>query len=140
MNVGLLVVAHGELGKALVEAATGTLGNCPLPVEVMACSRECDPERVLSRAQGLLERLDHGDGVLVLTDLYGSTPANIACALADAGASRVRVVSGVNLPMLIRVFNYPQLGLDALSEKAASAGRDGVVLVCKEQEQAARAH
>ena len=66
-----------------------------------------------------------GDGVLVLTDLYGSTPSNIACKLRRHG--HVRVVSGVNLPMLIRVLNYPDLDLDSLKEKALSGGRDGVL-------------
>ena len=75
----------------------------------------------------ILDQLDEGDGVLVLTDAYGSTPSNIACRL---GARRqVAVVTGLNLPMLLRVLNYPALPLDELKEKAVSGGRDGVLLV-----------
>ena len=63
--------------------------------------------------------------MLVLTDIYGSSPANIAAALQER--PRVLAVAGVNLPMLVRVLNYPVLPLEALAEKALSAGREGVV-------------
>ncbi|CAK0770012.1 hypothetical protein CCP3SC15_4060003 [Gammaproteobacteria bacterium] len=68
--------------------------------------------------------LDQGDGVLVLTDMYGSTPSNIACRL---DSEKVRIVAGVNLPMLIRVLNYSYLSLEDLTNKAISGGRDGII-------------
>ena len=80
------------------------------------------------QAQGMVQELDRGDGVLVLTDMYGSTPSNIAAGLQKEG--KVSVVAGINLPMLIRVLNYPFLDLAALAEKALSGGRDGI-LPCK---------
>ena len=70
--------------------------------------------------------LDDGDGVLVLTDLYGSTPSNIAASLLGTGA--VQVVAGLNLPMLIRVLNYPAEDLPALADKAVSGGNRGILL------------
>ena len=73
----------------------------------------------------MIEQLDQGDGVLILTDMYGSTPGNIACALGQN--NRVAVVAGLNLPMLVRVLNYPQLDLHTLAEKAESGGRIGIV-------------
>jgi PTS system ascorbate-specific IIA component len=79
---------------------------------------------LLQRAKKALAALDTGDGVLVLTDLFGSTPSNIAARLLDS--SRTRVVTGINLPMLIRVLNYPQLDLASLAAKAVSGGLDGV--------------
>ena len=72
----------------------------------------------------LLADLDDGDGVLILTDIYGATPSNIACALHSGGGSRV--VSGLNLPMLIRAFNYPDDDLTGLVERAREGGTRGI--------------
>ena len=85
----------------------------------------CDPERILEDAKQAAQQLDSGDGVLVLTDMYGATPSNIACRLHEF--CQVRVVSGLNLPMLIRILNYPNLSLDELRHKAVTGGRDGVL-------------
>lgn len=73
----------------------------------------------------------HGDGVLVLTDIYGSTPGNIANRLFDAHG--VAVIAGINVPMLIRVLNYPDLSLEELVNKAVTGGHDGIILCKKEQ-------
>jgi PTS system ascorbate-specific IIA component len=125
MKVGILIVTHEGLGDALVNTICGTLGHCPLETEVMSVSRDCDPEAMRREARERTERLDHGDGVLVLTDMFGSTPSNIACSLLER--RDVQVLAGLNLPMLIRIFNYPDLPLDALTDKALSGGHDGVV-------------
>ncbi|OZB83772.1 MAG: PTS fructose transporter subunit IIA, partial [Halothiobacillus sp. 13-55-253] len=69
--------------------------------------------------------LDQGDGVLVLTDMYGSTPSNIAHRLKEK--NRVHVISGVNLPMVVRAMNYPQLNLADMTERVASGGREGII-------------
>ncbi|MEE8263771.1 MAG: PTS sugar transporter subunit IIA [Gammaproteobacteria bacterium] len=130
MSIGLLIISHDDVGSALLETASHMLGQCPLKVELLAASRDADPDVLLNKGRNLVGSLDEGDGVLVLTDLYGSTPSNIAKQLLDD--DRVRIVTGVNLPMLIRVLNYPQLQLDQLAKKAVSGGRDGVFLVFKE--------
>ena len=109
--------------SSLVERPTNTF-------ELLPASRDADPDVLLNKGRDLVGSLDEGDGVLVLTDLYGSTPSNIAKQLLDD--DRVRIVTGVNLPMVIRVLNYPKLQLDQLAEKAVSGGRDGVFLVLKE--------
>jgi PTS system mannose-specific IIA component len=125
MSIGILVITHDRVGRSLVDTATATLGFCPLDTGVIEVAPDCDPDALLARAQRAAQRLDQGDGVLVLTDVYGSTPSNIACSLLKA--EHVRVVAGVNLPMLLRVFNYALLSLDELGEKALSGGRDGIV-------------
>lgn len=130
MSIGLLIISHDDVGSALLETASHMLGQCPLKVELLSASRDADPDVLLNTGRDLVGLLDEGDGILVLTDLYGSTPSNIAKQLLDD--DRVRIVTGVNLPMLIRVLNYPQLQLDQLAEKAVSGGRDGVFLVLKE--------
>jgi PTS system ascorbate-specific IIA component len=132
MSVGLLLLAHDGIGTALLETAMAALGGPPpLRVETLSASRDCDPDCVLKEAQASVARLDEGDGVLVLTDLFGSTPSNIATRLGATG--RVRIVSGMNLPMLIRVLNYPQLPLDQLVLKAVTGARDGVIDVLGER-------
>lgn len=125
MSVGLLIITHGGIGKSLMETATGVLGVCPLQTEVMSIAQDCEPQVQLRRARDLIEKLDQGAGVLVLTDMYGSTPGNIAGALQSQS---VVVIAGVNLPMLVRLLNYPQLGLQDLANKAISGGCDGVLI------------
>jgi PTS system ascorbate-specific IIA component len=71
--------------------------------------------------------LDDGMGVLLLVDLYGATPSNVAAAIGRQGTS-TRRVSGLNLPMLLRVLNYPEQTLDELATTAAAGGRSGVVV------------
>lgn len=132
MTVGLLLVTHDRLGASMVETATGLLGACPLHVATLEVRPDCEPDCLVAQAKSLVVGLDAGDGVLVLTDIYGSTPANIASALLTAG--RVRVVAGLNLPMLVRVLNYARLALDELAEKAIAGGRTGV-LSCERAEQ-----
>jgi len=125
MKVGIMLITHGQIGSALLDTAITVLDVHPLPTSVLAVTGNSDPDKTLDTAERTLAELNSGDGVLVLTDLYGSTPSNIACKLRRHG--HVRVVSGINLPMLIRVLNYPDLDLDSLKEKALSGGRDGVL-------------
>ena len=126
MKVGILLITHGNIGAVLLQSATEVLGVCPLSTTTLSAASGCDPERILEHARTAARKLDSGDGVLVLTDMYGATPSNIACRLRDTHA--VRVVSGLNLPMLIRVLNYPYLDLDDLMHKAVTGGRDGILL------------
>ncbi len=125
MTVGLLIITHGQVGKALVEAATSVLGMCPLQTYILSVPQDCKPEAQAEKARQSIDQLDDGAGVLVLTDMYGATPSNIASTLQG---ERIAVVSGLNLPMLVRVLNYPGLSLEELVEKACSGGRDGVLL------------
>ncbi len=124
MSVGVLIISHDGIGPALLGTATLMLNDCPLQAKLLTVSRDCDPDQLTEDAVEQIEALDAGEGVLVLTDLYGSTPCNIARKLTSK--KHVHVVSGLNLSMLIRVFNYPKLTLEELSEKAVSGGKDGI--------------
>lgn len=124
MSVGILIITHSNVGKSLCDAATSVLGKCPLPTKILPVTFACEPEEVIDKGRQLVAELDEGEGVLVLTDMYGSTPSNIACSLSN---NKVRVVAGINLPMLVRIMNYPQLDLEQLTEKAISGGNEGVV-------------
>jgi PTS system ascorbate-specific IIA component len=80
---------------------------------------------MLRAAASRARDLDGGEGVLVLSDLYGATPCNVANRLPKLGV-RMHCVSGLNLPMLLRVLNYPEQSLDQLAETAATGGRGGI--------------
>lgn len=124
MTVSLLIVTHDQIGEALLHTASRMLGNIPLTVRVLPVSIDANTDALQEQARSLVNKLNEGDGVLVLTDMYGSTPSNIAFGLMEA--SRVHVVSGINLPMLIRTLNYASLDLDALTEKAISGGKESI--------------
>lgn len=126
MSVGLLIVTHGNLGQYMLDTATQMLGVCPLATTAISVPFDCDPDAVLIEAAQAVEELNGGGGVLILTDIYGSTPSNIVNRLL--GRYKVQIVAGVNVPMLIRVLNYPRLNLSGLANKAVSGGRDGVLL------------
>ena len=127
--VGLLIITHNNVGGALFDAATSVLGKCPLPYEILPVAQNCDPEKRLKKAQKYLESLQQADGVLVITDMYGSTPSNIASKLAS---DNVIILTGANLPMLVRIMNYPNLSLEKLADKAVSGGQTGVIIVKKD--------
>jgi PTS system ascorbate-specific IIA component len=123
--IGILIVAHGAFGEALIHSASHVLGKRPLRVRQVGVTVHDDPEAILPQAQGLVRELDQGDGVLVLTDIYGATPGNIALRLIKPGT--VEGIAGVNLPMLIRALTYREEGLATVVEKALSGGHEGVV-------------
>ena len=125
MGVGVLLVTHEAMGEALVGAARHVLGRLPLPVDVIEVAASADPDNTLRDAARQARNLDEGAGVLVLTDLYGATPCNVAQRLPSLGIT-THCVSGLNLPMLLRVLNYPEQSLDELAQTAASGGRGGI--------------
>ena len=126
MAVGVLLVTHKGIGTALIGVAAKLLPHLPLKTEAFEVAYDDDPDVVLPAASAALRRVDDGDGVLVLTDLSGATPSNVAARLARLGTP-VRRVSAASLPMLLRVMNYAELGLDDLPAVAAAGARNGVV-------------
>jgi len=127
MSVALLIVSHNELGSNLLETATRMLGRCPMTTETLAVSIHSDPVLMERQAIAMCRELDDGDGVLILSDMFGATPSNIASHLLQ-GRQRA-LVTGLNLPMLVRVLNYAHLSLPELATKALSGGQDGVMEV-----------
>jgi len=125
MSVGVILITHQEIGDVLLDTAKKTFGELPLAVTPVAISYEMQIEELAPKLTNFIKQLDDGDGVLVLTDMFGATPCNLAVALDKV--STVKVVSGLNLPMLIKVLNYPNLSLNELAEKAISGGKDGVI-------------
>src|SRR6478736_9187754 len=117
--IGILLVSHGAFGEALIHSASHVLGKRPVYLRQLGVTVHDEPEATLPVAEDLIRFLDQGAGVLVLTDIYGATPSNIATRLLRPG--RVEGIAGVNLPMLIRALNYrEECDLPALVEKAIS--------------------
>ena len=125
MTVGVLLITHPGVGSAMLHIATRIVGKSTLPVKCLEVPPDAALRPVCERAKRMLKVLDRGAGVLVLTDIYGATPHNIAQELACSRAD-ANLVSGLNLPMLVRVFNYPDDKLDALSSKASEGGARGI--------------
>src|ERR1700750_534700 len=97
--IGLLLVYPGTFGESLIHSASHVLGKRPLFLRQLGVTVHDEPDAILPVGEDLIRFLDQGQGVLVLTDIYGATPSNIAMRLLQPG--RVEGVAGVNLPMLI---------------------------------------
>lgn len=123
--VGILIIAHGTLGESLIHCASHVMGGRPAQLGHIGVSMHDDPQVVLPQAMKLLRGLDQGNGVLVLSDVYGATPSNIACRLLIPG--KIEGVAGVNLPMLVRALTYRNEALKTVVAKAISGGIEGVM-------------
>lgn len=127
MAVGILLITHQGIGTPLIAVATQLLRQLPLRAEAFEVPFDGSPDALLPQASAALRRVDGGGGVLVLTDLYGATPSNLAAKVARLGTP-VRRVSGLSLPMLLRVMNYADLELDELPAIAAAGARNGTII------------
>jgi len=125
MTVGILLICHNDIGGQLIETATDMLERLPTQLDHLDVRQDDDPIDLLNAARRRVGDLDGGEGVLVMTDMYGSTPSNIAHRLRDQ--HDVQVLSGVNLPMLVRALNYPRLPLVQMTAKARSGGCEGII-------------
>lgn len=135
--IGILIVAHGTLGESLIQCATHVLGSRPgqvVALDVSAQTQLC----MLDDAQQLLRDLDQGEGVLLLSDIYGATPCNTMCRLIEPG--RVEGIAGVNLPMLMRAITYRHLTMAELLVKAVTGGQEGILYITTEFCDAATGH
>ena len=124
MAVGILLVTHNNIGANLLSTAKDIFQGLPIEATAVSLKPNSDYDEKLALVLNCLEELDSGEGVLILTDIFGATPCNIA--LKAAKSAKAVVVSGVNLPMLIRTLNYADLPLTKIAAKAISAGHDGI--------------
>ena len=123
--IGVLIVTHGEIGTALLHSASQILGADQPQVATLSVWRQDDPDDLILRARELVDGIDAGDGVLILTDIFGATPGNVVSRLLEDG--RIEGVSGVSLPMLLRVLTSRNGSLPAAVQRAKTGGADGVV-------------
>ena len=128
--IGILIIAHGTLGDSLIHCANHVFGGPPAQLAQLGVAIHDVPATLLPQVQKLVNELDSGDGVLILTDMFGATPSNLACRLVEP--ARVECVAGVNLPMLVRALTYRNEPLETVAQKALSGGHEGVVHVTLE--------
>ena len=122
--IGVVVVTHGQLATELVNAAETIVGELPRFAAVSIGWHE-DTEDARTEIQQAIARVDDGEGVLILTDMFGGTPSNLAMTFLVAG--RVEVITGVNLPMLIKLVNVPkQSDLLAVARDMREHGRNAI--------------
>jgi PTS system ascorbate-specific IIA component len=123
--ISLIILAQEDLGKGLLSAIEHVLGTQPSALDIQPIDYHQSQESLAQALAARIQKLDQGDGVLILADIYGSSHTNAACRLLEPG--RIELISGVNLPMLVRVLNYRNLGMDELLRKAQSGGTEGIV-------------
>ncbi len=127
--IGILIVGHGTLGESLIECVTHVLGEQPTGLMALDVTAETQSS-MLERGRALVDELNDGAGVLLLSDVYGATPCNTMCRLLQPGI--VEGLAGVNLPMLMRAITYRHLPLDQVLNKAVTGGREGVLYITPE--------
>lgn len=126
---GILIVAHTPLAGAMIGFIEHTYGELPKLVGAVNIPPHEDvrisEERVLVAAN----QVKSSDGILVLTDVLGATPANVASRLTKPGVMdcKVLVLAGINLPMLMRAISYREDGLESVALKAMQGGQNGII-------------
>ncbi len=126
----ILIIAHAPLAHALRECALHVFPESAADVAAIDVQPNLPPEETLATARIAMDQLTRSgrtDGVLVLTDIFGATPSNVAQKLVDGAQSRL--ITGVNLPMLLRSVSYRNESLEALVSRAVIGGTQGVMQV-----------
>jgi len=124
MTVNVLLVTHSDIGHALMRIVATTFGQVPSNWRHLAIAYQQEPSQLTEQLNQMLMGLPGTDGTLVITDIYGATPCNIALTLKQH--EPICLISGVNLPMLFKIFNYAELPLSELADKAIQGGREGI--------------
>lgn len=123
--IGILLITHNGLGASLMDCVHHVTGKIPAHLKSLTVLADDDIQSKEAEGRALIKLLDSGDGVLILTDIYGATPANIALRLCQE--ARVEGVAGVNLPMLLRVACGPDIPLQLMAQRALEGGRNCIV-------------
>jgi PTS system ascorbate-specific IIA component len=123
--IGLFLITHSSYGESLIQCACHVLNTRPPQIAQLGVSAQDDPLDALPLAERMLTLVDSGKGVLIMTDIFGATPSNIAMKLLKPG--KIEGIAGVNLPMLLRALTYRDKGMEILVTKAIAGGRDGVI-------------
>ena len=127
MSVGLVIITHGSTGHSLVEVGEFILGQNLDSIEIVSFQQSGKNRTGKNDIREAMQSADQGDGVLLLTDLLGASPCNLVTKVMRE--HRALAITGINLAMLIRLWNYRQKPLDELAEIAAEGGKRGVEVV-----------
>lgn len=124
MNVALLLITHDKIASGMIEITSSIINYQPENIACVEIPMDSSVDEMEKKVTNKLEHLNTQDGVLILTDMYGGTPSNIANKFA--AEENTMLVSGLNLPMLIKLMNYRTLSLKELTQKAIEGAQDGV--------------
>jgi mannose PTS system EIIA component len=123
--IGILLITHGTFGESLIQNVCHVLNKRPALIGQLGVAAQDDPLDIMPMARSLLKEVDEGEGVLIMTDILGATPANLALKLLEPG--RIEGIAGLSLPMLLRALTYRKSGMEILLRKAISGGHDGII-------------
>lgn len=125
--IGVLIVTHSNLGAALIEATQFIAGRVPEKLEAVSIDLREDAEMLRKKIAAAIKQLDSREGILILTDMFGGTPSNLSYSFLEEG--KIEVISGVNLPMVIRAETLRKnMGLSELAEKIEAFGKKSISL------------
>ena len=125
--IGLLIVSHRQLGDALIDASEFIIGSRPDLLESVSIDISESAEKLRKKIVDGIKRVDRKQGVLILTDMFGGTPSNLSYSFLEEG--RVEVISGVNLPILVKAVNIRKdLELSKLAQHLADFGKTSIKL------------
>lgn len=129
---GLLIIAHAPLASSLKTVASHAFPDCASRLEALDVSSDMTPEQIESRARELLDRIRNPEAI-IFTDVFGATPCNVAQKMGDG--VQVKVIAGVNVPMLWRSLCYVDEPLDAVVARAVAGATQGVMQVASSRPQ-----
>ena len=127
--IGLFLITHTTYGESLIQCACHVLNKRPQQLAQLGVALQDDPLDLLPLARDMIKLVDSGDGVLIMSDVYGATPSNVAMKLLVPG--RIEGIAGVNLPMLLRALTYRDKDMETLVMRATTGGHDGIVNMSK---------
>ena len=125
--VGIVLTTHGFLGQTLIDCAKHVIGDPLKNITAVGINGNGSIEAMTEKAAEAISNVDDGSGIIVLTDMYGGSPSNITKKLLES--DNVYGISGVNLPMLIRVLTYQDRDIKTLIKKGLSGGSEGVMQI-----------
>jgi PTS system mannose-specific IIA component len=108
--VGIVIVTHGQLGDALVETAEIIFGSAPESIISVSINLTENVEKLIKKINSAIKSVDSNKGILILTDMFGGTPSNLSYSYLEEG--RIEVISGVNLPVLLKAINLRKKNMD----------------------------
>jgi PTS system mannose-specific IIA component len=125
--IGIVIVTHSQLGDALIDAAEFILGNRPDTMVPVSIDLKENVDKLRKKIAEAIKQVDNKKGVLILTDMFGGTPSNLSYSFLEEG--KVEVISGVNLPILIKAVDIQKdMELSDLAQKLEAFGKKSISL------------
>ena len=126
--VGIVIVTHSQLGDALIDAAEFILGTRPDTMVSVSINLKEHVDKLRKKISEAIKEVDRNKGILILTDMFGGTPSNLSYSFLEEG--KVEVISGVNLPILIKAADFQKKDMDLcdLAEHLEAFGKKSISL------------